>query len=248
MTTREIARIERISIRDISAILKEEEVKKQNLEDDSQKQLEGRLSADAYRLFDKGMTPVQVAIRLELGEPLASKLYKGYLKLKGLFGVVLLYEEIGEGVWSYLKLYKLGISTGNSNKEIVSAVDTVLNKLPGAREALDQTKKEENDSFEKKLLLLEEIDFLEGKKWMLIKTISDLDVKASKLDEDCEKKTAKLEELRKEEQQIKKLLTNHQKMIFACILGGALWAMSTVLEKVRKQEELREMHKGDIAE
>ena len=45
---------------------------------------------------------------------------------------------------------------------------------------------------------------------MLIKTISDLDVKVSKLDEDCEKKTAKLEELRKEEQQIKKLLTNHQ--------------------------------------
>ncbi|HEU4445826.1 MAG TPA: hypothetical protein VFR94_14220 [Nitrososphaeraceae archaeon] len=83
---------------------------------------------------------------------------------------------------------------------------------------------------------------------MLIKTISDLDVKASKLDEDCEKKTAKLEELRKEEQQIKKLLTNHQKMIFACILAGALWAMSTVLEKVRKQEELPEMHKGDIAE
>ena len=86
------------------------------------------------------MTPVQVAIRLELGELLASKLYKGYLKLKGLFGVVLLYEEIGEGVWSYLKLYKLGISTGNSNEEIISAVDTVLNKLPGACEALDQTR------------------------------------------------------------------------------------------------------------
>jgi hypothetical protein len=168
------------------------------------------------------MTPVQVAIRLELGEPLASKLYKDYLKLKGLSGVVSLHEEIGEDVWSYLELYKLGISTGFSNKEIVSAVDTALNKLPGAREALDQTKKEENDSFEKKLLLLEDIDFLEGKKWMLRKKISDLDVKASRLDEDCEKKTGKLEELRNEEQQIKKLLTNHQKMIFACILGGAL--------------------------
>jgi hypothetical protein len=41
------------------------------------------------------------------------------------------------------------------------------------------------------------------KKWMLRKKISDLDVKASRLDEDCEKKTGKLEELRKEEQQIK---------------------------------------------
>jgi hypothetical protein len=191
MTTREIARTERISIRDISAILKEEEVKKQNLEDNSQKQLEGRLSANAYRLFDRGMTPVQVAIRLELGEPFASKLYKDYLKLTGLSGVVSLHEEIGEDVWSYLELYKLGISTGISNKEIVRAVDIALNKLPGAREALDQTKKEENDSFEKKLLLLEDIDFLEGKKWMLRKKISDLDVKASRLDEDCEKKTGR---------------------------------------------------------
>jgi DNA-binding transcriptional regulator LsrR (DeoR family) len=76
MTNREIARTERISIRDISAILKEEEVKKQNLEDDSQKQLEGRLSADAYRLFDKGMTSVQVAIRLELGEPVAHRVIR----------------------------------------------------------------------------------------------------------------------------------------------------------------------------
>ena len=66
---------------------------------------------------------------------------------------------------------------------------------------------------------------------------SDLDVKAYKLDE-----------LRKEEQQIKKLLTNHQKMIFAWILGSALWAMNSVLEKVSKQEEVREMHKGDIAQ
>ena len=72
---------------------------------------------------------------------------------------------------------------------------------------------------------------------MLRTVTSDLDVKAHKLDE-----------LRKEEQQIKKLLTNHQKMIFACILEGALWAMSTVLEKVRKQEEVREMYKGDIAQ
>ena len=51
---------------------------------------------------------------------------------------------------------------------------------------------------------------------MLRTVTSDLDVKAHKLDE-----------LRKEEQQIKKLLTNRQKMIFACILECALWAMRT---------------------
>jgi uncharacterized protein YoxC len=247
MTTREIARTERISIRDISAILREEEVKKQNLEDNSQKQLEGRLSANAYRLFDGGMTPVQVAIKLELGEPIASKLYKEYLKLTGLSGVVSLYEKIGDDAWAYLDLYQLGISTGISNKEIVRCVDIALNKLPGAREALYQTKKEENDLFQKKRLLLGDIKFLENKILLLRTDISDLGVKVSRLDEDCEKKTGKIEELRKEEQQIKKLLTNHQKMIFAWILGSALWAMSTVLEKVRKQEEVREVYKGDIA-
>jgi hypothetical protein len=83
---------------------------------------------------------------------------------------------------------------------------------------------------------------------MLRTEISDLDAKASKLDEDWERRTGKIEELRKEEQQIKKLLTNHQKMIFACILKRALWTMSTVLERARKQEEVREMYKGDIAQ
>lgn len=136
------------------------------------------------------MTPVQVAIKLELGEPVASKLNKEYLKLTGLSGVVSLYEKIGDDVWAYLDLYELGISTGISNKEIVRCVDIALNKLPGAREALYQTKKEENDLFEKKLLLLKDIDFLEGKKWKLRTVTSDLDVKAYKLDE-----------LRKEEQQ-----------------------------------------------
>jgi DNA-directed RNA polymerase specialized sigma subunit len=43
MTTREIARTERISIRDISAILREEEVKKQNLEDNSQQATRGKI-------------------------------------------------------------------------------------------------------------------------------------------------------------------------------------------------------------
>jgi hypothetical protein len=90
--TREIAAIARMSIRDISYILKEEEAKEQQREDDSQKQQEGRLSADAYALFEKGKTPVDVAIKLELEGPQVTKFYKEYLKLKGLSEAVSLFE------------------------------------------------------------------------------------------------------------------------------------------------------------
>ena len=62
--TREIASIERISIRDISAVLKEEETRKQNQE-------EIRM-AEACRLFEIGKSPIQVAIELKLREPLVS--------------------------------------------------------------------------------------------------------------------------------------------------------------------------------
>jgi transposase len=47
-TTREIAKIERISIRDISAIIKEEESRRQKYEHQQQQE---ELSAQAYDLF-----------------------------------------------------------------------------------------------------------------------------------------------------------------------------------------------------
>jgi transposase len=80
-TTREIAEIERISLRDIHTILKEEEARRQKHKDQQQ---QGDLSAQAYELFSQGKTPVQVAITLNLGQPEVTKLYRGYWKLKRL--------------------------------------------------------------------------------------------------------------------------------------------------------------------
>jgi transposase len=61
-TTREIAKIERMSIRDISAIIKEEKARRQ-------KYKQQEISAQAYQLFSEGKTPVQVAITLNLEQP-----------------------------------------------------------------------------------------------------------------------------------------------------------------------------------
>jgi transposase len=69
-TTREIAKIERMSIRDISAIRKEEEEARR------QKNKDQEQSSKAYKLFSEGKQPVEVAIALNLREPEATTLKK----------------------------------------------------------------------------------------------------------------------------------------------------------------------------
>lgn len=67
--TREIAKIERLSVRDISSILREEELKRQRHKD---KQQQEKTSSKAYELFSKGKKPVEIAIALNLREPEAT--------------------------------------------------------------------------------------------------------------------------------------------------------------------------------
>ena len=75
----EIAQIERISPRDIHAILKQEETRRQKHKDRQQQE---ELSSKAYELFSEGKTPVQVAITLNLRESEVTKLYREYWRLK----------------------------------------------------------------------------------------------------------------------------------------------------------------------
>jgi hypothetical protein len=246
--TREIAIIERMSIRDISNIIKEEEAKEQQREDDSQKQIEGRLSARAYDLFDRGMTPVKVAKNLELVEPQVTKLHKEYLKLRGLSEVVSLYEKIGDDAWSYLELYKLANSSGMSNKEIVTAVDTALDKLPSAVENYFQTTRKVNELIEMEQDLSDHIKVLRGGKSLLIHEISDLKVQEHNLVECSNRKKGEIEELQKEQQQIENTMNKYQYMVICKFAGAIHIVLDTFAMKLARAIEIREMYKGDIAE
>lgn len=80
MTIREISKEVRISFRDIGAILKKasrEIDEKQEKEKQSLSQ-----SAQAYRLYSEGKTPLEVAIELDLSESETTKFYEEYLNLK----------------------------------------------------------------------------------------------------------------------------------------------------------------------
>jgi DNA-directed RNA polymerase specialized sigma subunit len=86
-TYAEIAHVERISPRDIHAIIKEEEARRQ-------KHKQQEISSKAYKLFSEGKTPVEVAIILNLTEPEVTRLYREYLKLKRLHKLYCVYIEL----------------------------------------------------------------------------------------------------------------------------------------------------------
>jgi transposase len=102
-TTREIAEIERISLRDIHTILKEEEARRQNYKHQQQRQ---ELSSKAYELFSQGKKPLQIAIELNIRQSEATKYYREYWKLRGLQMLDSLYIKTNGKIWLLWKLYQ----------------------------------------------------------------------------------------------------------------------------------------------
>jgi hypothetical protein len=116
-TYAEIAQIEHISPRDIHAIIKEEEDRRQK---DKDRQHQEEKSSKAYKLFSEGKTPVQVAIALNLGQPEVTKLYREYWKLKRLHKLNSVYEELGDdGIRDFLKLHELSKKEGITREQVI---------------------------------------------------------------------------------------------------------------------------------
>jgi hypothetical protein len=112
-TYAEIVQIERISPRDINAIIKEEKARRQ-------KHKQQEVCVKAYKLFSEGKTPVQVAFKLNLREPEVTRMFIEYSKLNRLHKFYLVCIELGdEGIGDFLKLYKLAKKEGIGRKHVV---------------------------------------------------------------------------------------------------------------------------------
>jgi transposase len=140
-TIREIAKEARMSFRDIGAILnkaveeKTEGIKQQdnaeeNCEQEQEQQRHLSLSAQAYKLFSEGKTPLEVTIALNLRESEATKFYKEYWKLKQLHNLNIVYEETKGDIEPFLKLYRLSKRKGMSVKQVVDILAIANNDLP----------------------------------------------------------------------------------------------------------------------
>jgi hypothetical protein len=198
-TTREIAKIERISIRDISAILKEEETRRQKYKDQQQQE---EKSSKAYKLFSEGKITVEVAIELNLREPEVTKLYRGYLKLRGLDRLNTIHKETNGKIWPVWKLYqRLVKKNGMSIAQVVNVVDIAIHKLPYMenlyRQAKDQAEKMQHTIQR----LANHIAGLERK-------ISILDKTAFSCEQECRRKHQEILELTAEKNRLESLITN----------------------------------------
>jgi hypothetical protein len=105
-STRDIAKELRMSIRDISIILRKYQVnhgivitkdngngKNNNTNETNNNKSPNEKATKAYKLYDEGKKPVEVAIQLGLPEYKATKYYREYLELAGLYDLTFLYEE-----------------------------------------------------------------------------------------------------------------------------------------------------------
>jgi hypothetical protein len=194
-TMREIAKIERMSIRDISAIIKEEEARRQ-------KHKQQEIFAQAYQLFSEGKTTVEVAIELNLPASKVSKLYREYWKLKGLDKLYTIYKETNGKLWIVLKLYKELIKKKSMNiEQAANAADTDINKLP-YMESLYRQAKDEAEKMQRTIQgLANEVEARKNK-------ISLLDQTAFPIELDCRRKEQQVQELGHKKDRMENLITN----------------------------------------
>jgi DNA-binding CsgD family transcriptional regulator len=177
-TYAEIAEIERISPRDIHAIIKEEQARRQQYR--HQQQQEER-SSKAYKLFAAGKRLVQVAIILNLRELDATKLYREYWRLKRMDILNLIYKETNGKLGPFLKLYWLIKKRRMSIDQVANAVDTDINRLPHMESLYRQIKDEVDKLQYIRQGLLNDIAALRYK-------ISILDKTAFSIEQDCKRK------------------------------------------------------------
>ena len=159
-TIRDIAKDVRMSFRDIGTVLKKEEKEKER----QKRQLENNttpnsdstengmaLTTQAYKLFSQAKTPVDVTIELNLSEKQVTKFYREYWKLKGLYKLNLIHDEIKDDVVHFAKLYRLSKAVGKSAEDVVSLLNIANNDLPALEDKYKKLQRNVNDLESKEL-------------------------------------------------------------------------------------------------
>jgi len=112
-------------------------VKRGNAE---QKQQEETIDTQVFKLLEAGRTPVQVATDLDINSGEVTRLYKEWWKLKGLYQLNELYEEIGDDIFQFHRTYKFIKGHGYAPSQLIEAAEH-LDELPllrSERERLHQ--------------------------------------------------------------------------------------------------------------
>jgi hypothetical protein len=130
-TIREVSRIMGKSSHDITPITKEHRIQlAQNYaavngeQNDILQCEQDRVipNVKAYRLFDEGKNPLEVADELNLPGPQVQQFYVEYLNMRQMHKLVTIYQEIQNSMGYFLRLYRLGKEKGLTSEQIMNLV------------------------------------------------------------------------------------------------------------------------------
>jgi transposase len=148
--TREIAKELRISFRDIGIIVRKAKQNSQRQQQEDCGKNNGRAAepldkaTQAYKLFAEGKTPIQVAIELGLDRKETIRLYRDVWKLKRLYTLNYVYEQIGEELKPFLKLYKIVKNQGmlGNLEGFISILKSAAYDIPALQRQIERLKNE----------------------------------------------------------------------------------------------------------
>ena len=139
MGTREISKLLHMSFTDIAKILKDADKEK---ESEQQRTRQEFLSSQAYTLFSEGKSPVQVAIELNIRASEAIIFQREYWELEGLHNLNQIYQEIKDGIWNFVNLWKSVKAAGMGVPHVNRLLTIANNDLPSVELRYEGPKKE----------------------------------------------------------------------------------------------------------
>jgi hypothetical protein len=119
-------------------------LKKAEQENETSKERTEKISqaAQAYKLFSDGKSPVDVAIALNLRQAEVTEFYREYWKLKQLYDLSQVYEEIKDDISSFVNLYRLSMAAGMNTQHVVNLLKIANNHLPAVEQRCQELKRE----------------------------------------------------------------------------------------------------------
>ena len=126
-----------MSLRDIGEIIN-------NARNEKERQEHKSLAVQAYDKFSKGMTLLQVAIDLNIGQVQARQYYAEYLKLIGLEDITKIYLEFKGDVSYFVILCKAAKAAKMGVSQVVEVLKIANNYLPGVQHSYELLRKQNN--------------------------------------------------------------------------------------------------------
>ena len=164
-TIREVCRITGKSSHDITPVTKEHRIRlEQNYavangeQSDVVQREQDRVISNvrAYKLFDEGKNPLEVAAELNLPGPHVQQFYVEYLNLRRMHKLVTIYREIQDSMGYFLKLFRLGKEKGVTPEQIMKLIQ-ISDSIYKLQDKLERIQSEVLDISRRKAVGQEEL-------------------------------------------------------------------------------------------